>query len=109
VSVLGGSLRVSGSVRIHGSYTQQSATLEVTLHSGHQPAVEVTRRATLGQGSTLSLRFDAEHPPVAGSTVRVLSASSLRGQFDSVEVNSDKLRAVPVYTAEGLSVRLLKR
>ncbi|WP_329348238.1 phosphatase PAP2 family protein [Streptomyces sp. NBC_01261] len=109
VSVLGGALRVPESVQIHGAYTQQSATLKVTLRSGHQPAVEVTRRATLGRGSTLTLQFDAQHPPVAGSTVRVLSASSLRGQFDSITVNSDKLRAVPVYTAEGLSVRLLKR
>ncbi len=109
VSVLGGSLRVSESVQIHGSYTQQSAGLEVTLRSGHQPAVEITRRATLGRGSALSLRFDAEHPPAAGSTVRVLGASSLRGQFDTITVNSDKLRAVPVYTTEGLSVRLLKR
>ncbi|MFJ8058183.1 phosphatase PAP2 family protein [Streptomyces sp. NPDC096142] len=109
VSVLGGSLRVAESTQIHGSYTQQSATLEVTLRSGHQPAVEVTRRATLGRGSVLSLRFDAGHPPAAGSTVRVLGASSLRGQFDRVTVNSDTLRAVPLYTAEGLSVRLLKR
>ncbi len=109
VRVLGGSLRVAETVQIHGSYTQQSGTLEVTLRSGHQPAVEITRRATLGRGSALSLRFDAEHPPTAGSTVRVLGASSLRGQFDTITVNSDKLRAVPVYTTEGLSVRLLKR
>jgi hypothetical protein len=39
----------------------------------------------------------------------VLSAPVLRGQFDRVELNSDTLRAVPVHTAEGLSVRLLKR
>ncbi|MFJ5302978.1 phosphatase PAP2 family protein [Streptomyces sp. NPDC088350] len=109
VSVLGGTLRVSESVQIHGTYSQQSAALEVTLRSGHEPAVEVTRRAVLGKGSTLSLQFDAERPPAAGSTVRVLGAPTLRGQFDSITVNSDKLRAVPVYTAEGLSVRLLKR
>ena len=60
-------------------------------------------------GSVLSLQLDADRPPAAGSTVRVLSAPSLRGQFDSVELNSDRLRAVPVYTTEGLSVRLLKR
>ncbi|MFJ8134487.1 phosphatase PAP2 family protein [Streptomyces sp. NPDC096013] len=109
VSVLGGALRVAESVRIHGSYTQRSATLDVTLRSGRRPAVEITRRASLGRGSALSLRFDAEHPPAPGSTVRVLGASALRGQFDSITVNSDTLRAVPVYTTEGLSVRLLKR
>jgi autotransporter-associated beta strand protein len=111
VRVLSGTLRVAtqSSVRIHGTYTQESAALEVTLRSGRGPAVEVTRRAVLGRGSVLSLRLDAEKPPAAGSTVRVMSAPVLRGQFDRVELNSDTLRAVPVYTAEGLSVRLLKR
>lgn len=69
----------------------------------------MTRRAVLGAGSVLSLKLDAEQPPKAGQRVRVLSAPVLRGQFDRVELNSDTLRAVPVYTAEGLSVRLLKR
>jgi autotransporter-associated beta strand protein len=111
VRVLSGTLRVAtqSSVRIHGTYTQESAALEVTLRSGRGPAVEVTRRAVLGRGSVLSLRLDAEKPPAAGSTVRVMSAPVLRGQFDRVELNSDTLRAVPVYTAEGLSVRLLRR
>ncbi|WP_399498097.1 hypothetical protein [Streptomyces sp. P17] len=44
-----------------------------------------------------------------GSTVPVLHAAALRGRFDRIELNSGHLRAVPVYTAEGLSVRLLKR
>jgi autotransporter-associated beta strand protein len=109
VRVLGGTLRVEESVQVHGAYAQESGTLEVTLRSGRGPALEVTRRAVLGRGSVLSLLLDADRPPVAGSTVRVLGAPVLRGQFDRVEVNSDQLRAVPVYTAEGLSVRLLKR
>lgn len=111
VRVLGGTLRVAttSSVQIHGTYTQESAALEVTLRSDRGPAVEVTRRAVLGRGSVLSLRLDTERPPAAGSCVRVLGAPRLRGQFDRVELNSDTLRAVPVYTTEGLSVRLLKR
>ncbi|MDN0197829.1 phosphatase PAP2 family protein [Streptomyces sp. S.PNR 29] len=111
VRVPGGTLRAGTckSVRVHGTYTQESATLEVTLRSGRGPALEVTRRAVLGPGSVLSLRLDAERPPAAGSTVRVLGAPVLRGQFDRIELNSETLRAVPVYTAEGLSVRLVKR
>ncbi|MFJ6080162.1 phosphatase PAP2 family protein [Streptomyces sp. NPDC092369] len=109
VRVTGGTLRLGEPVQVHGLYTQESATLELPLRSGHSPALEITRRATLGRGSVLSLRLDAHRPPVAGSTVRVLSASALRGQFDRVELNSDRLRAVPVYTTDGLSVRLLKR
>ncbi|MFJ1967812.1 phosphatase PAP2 family protein [Streptomyces sp. NPDC087903] len=109
VRVTGGTLRLDGPVQVHGTYTQQSAGLELTLRSGHEPALEVTRRAVLGQGGVLSLRLDADRPPAAGHTVRVVGAPVLRGQFDRVELNSDRLRAVPVYTAEGLSVRLLKR
>ncbi|MET9906865.1 phosphatase PAP2 family protein [Streptomyces sp. NPDC006476] len=109
VRVSGGTLRVQRPVQVHGVYSQESATLALTLRSGHEPALEVTRRALLGKGSVLSLQLDADRPPAAGRTVRVLAAPSLRGQFDRVELNSDRLRAVPVYTTEGLSVRLLKR
>ncbi|MFF4350122.1 phosphatase PAP2 family protein [Streptomyces sp. NPDC001530] len=111
VRVSGGTLRVVGtsSVQIHGTYAQESAALEVTLRSGRGPALEVTRRAELARGSVLTLRLDAEKPPAAGSTVRVVGAPVLRGQFDRIELISDTLRAVPVYTAEGLSVRLTKR
>jgi autotransporter-associated beta strand protein len=109
VRVQGGTLALGKSLQVHGSYTQESGTLEVALRSGREPVLEVTRRAVLGRGSTLSLRLDADRPPLAGRTVRVLAAPVLRGQFDRVELNSDTLRAVPVYTTEGLSVRLVKR
>ncbi|MHC3467118.1 phosphatase PAP2 family protein [Streptomyces sp. 7R007] len=109
VRVAGGTLAVRRPVQVHGGYAQESATLAVTLRSGHEPAIEVTRQALLGMGSVLTLDLDAEKPPAAGSTVRVLSARVLRGRFDRVELNSDRLRAVPVYTTEGLSVRLVKR
>ncbi|MFD3497778.1 phosphatase PAP2 family protein [Streptomyces sp. NPDC058678] len=109
VRVTGGTLKLGKSLQVHGTYAQESGTLEVTLRSGQEPVLQVTRRAVLGRGSALTLRLDANRPPVAGSTVRVLGAPVLRGQFDRVELNSDTLRAVPVYTADGLSVRLLKR
>ncbi|MFF4504473.1 phosphatase PAP2 family protein [Streptomyces sp. NPDC001401] len=109
VRVSGGTLRLQRPVQVHGVYAQESSALDLTLRSGHEPALEVTRRAVLGMGSILTLQLDADRPPAAGSTVRVLSAAGLRGQFDRVELNSDQLRAVPVYTTEGLSVRLLKR
>lgn len=62
-----------------------------------------------GRLDLLSLRLDTAPPPAAGSTLAVLDVPRLCGQFARVEVNSDALRAVPVYTAEGLSVRLVKR
>ncbi|WLW49885.1 phosphatase PAP2 family protein [Streptomyces sp. YU58] len=109
VRVTGGTLELGKSLKVHGTYVQESGTLDVTLRSGQEPVLEVTRRTVLGRGSVLSLSLDAKRPPKAGSTVRVLGTKVLRGQFDRVELNSDTLRAVPLYTAGGLSVRLLKR
>lgn len=110
VRVVGGTLRADKVLRVRGSYVQDGDTrLELLLRKNHGPALEVSRRVLLGRGSVLSLRLDTARPPVAGTTVPVLEASRLRGRFDRVEVNCDTLRAVPVYTTDGLSVRLLKR
>ncbi|CAM5595985.1 phosphatase PAP2 family protein [Streptomyces aurantiogriseus] len=110
VRVLGGTVRIDEPVQVHGVFAQEAGTLEPTLRAGrHKAVLTVTRRVVLGKGSVLSLRLDEEKPPAAGSTVRVIGAPALRGQFDRVELNSDTLRAVPVHTADGLSVRLLKR
>ncbi|GHH00119.1 phosphoesterase [Streptomyces lanatus] len=108
VRVTGGALRADKVLRVRGSYVQQGDTrLELLLRKNHGPALEVSGRVVLG--GVLSLRLDAERPPVAGTTVPVIEARRLRGQFDRIELNSDTLRAVPVYTTDGLSVRLLKR
>ncbi|MFD8228828.1 phosphatase PAP2 family protein [Streptomyces massasporeus] len=110
VRVTGDTLRAAGVLRVRGSYVQErESTLELTLRRDHGPALTVGRRVLLGRGSVLSLRLDAERPPVAGTTVPVLSAGQLRGRFDRVELDSTTLRAVPVHTADGLSVRLVRR
>ncbi|MGW2046423.1 phosphatase PAP2 family protein [Streptomyces sp. NPDC001858] len=110
VRLTGGTVRADLPVRVRGTWTQtKGATLDLPLRRHHGAVLTVSGRVTLGQGSVLSLRLDAKQPAVAGTVVPVIDAGSLRGQFDKVELNSDKLRAVPVYTADGLSVRLLKR
>lgn len=110
VRVQGGTLRVTEPVQLHGTYAQESGTLAVTLRAGRRKAVvTVTRRSVLDKGGVLSLTLDPENPPAVGSVVSVIGAPALRGQFGRIEVNSDKIRAVPVYTADGLAVRLLKR
>ncbi|MFE1946774.1 phosphatase PAP2 family protein [Streptomyces massasporeus] len=110
VRVTGGTLRAAEVLRVRGSYVQEGeSTLELPLRQNHGPALAVGRRVLLGRGSVLSLRLDAERPPVAGTTVPVLSAGQLRGRFDRVELDSETLRAVPVHTADGLSVRLVRR
>ncbi|WP_405922782.1 phosphatase PAP2 family protein [Streptomyces sp. NBC_00035] len=110
VRVQGGTLRATAATRVRGSYTQASgATLDVTLRAGRTPALTVDRRVLLGGDCVLSLRLDASRPPAAGTTVPVIAAPSLRGQFGRIEVQADGYRAVPVYTAAGLSVRLTRR
>ena len=110
VRVTGGTLRADKVLRVRGSYVQEGeSTLELPLRANHGPALTVGRRVLLGRGSVLSLRFDTERPPAAGTTVPVLSAGQLRGRFDRVELDSETLRALPVHTADGLSVRLVRR
>ncbi|MFJ8630660.1 phosphatase PAP2 family protein [Streptomyces sp. NPDC093568] len=110
VRVVGGTLRADKVLRVRGAYVQEGDTrLELLVRRNHGPALEVSGRIVLGRGGVLSLRLDAERPPVAGTTVRVIEGQRLCGQFTRVELNSDTLRAVPVYTTEGLSVRLLRR
>ncbi|MFI1044329.1 phosphatase PAP2 family protein [Streptomyces griseoruber] len=110
VRLTGGTLRAGQPVRVRGTWTQsKGATLELPLRRHHGAALTVSGRVTLGQGSVLSLRLDDRQPARAGDVVPVIDTCALRGQFDTVELNSATLRAVPVYTADGLSVRLLKR
>ncbi|MEU2336231.1 phosphatase PAP2 family protein [Streptomyces sp. NPDC006654] len=109
VRVCAGTLRVTGRVFVRGAYTQDAGALEVTLGRGCKAPLTVKHLAVLGRGATLTLNLDTERPPAAGSTLPVVDAPRLRGQFDEVRLNSSALRAVPVYTADGLSVRLVKR
>jgi len=112
VRVEGGTLRVAPgtAARVRGAYAQASGTtLEVTLRAGRIPALAVDRRVLLGRDSALSLRLDADCPPAAGTAIPVIWAPALRGQFGRITVQADGYRAVPVYTAQGLSVRLIKR
>ncbi|SEP75972.1 autotransporter-associated beta strand repeat-containing protein [Streptomyces sp. yr375] len=110
VRLTGGTLRADAPVRVRGGWAQGSgAVLDLTLRGHHGAVLTVSGRVRLEKGAVLSLRLDAEQPPAAGTTVPVIDASALRGQFDRIELNSDRLRAVPVYTADGLSVRLLTR
>lgn len=109
VRTTGGTLRVAGRLRVRGAWAQDAGTLEVTVRAGGKAPLTVGHRAVLGGAAALALRLDAERPPAAGSTLQVLAAPRLAGRFERIEVNSDRLRAVPVYTAEGLSVRLVRR
>ncbi|KUN31220.1 hypothetical protein AQJ11_08860 [Streptomyces corchorusii] len=54
-------------------------------------------------------RPPSAHTPEAWALPPVLAAPRPAGRFKPIEVNCGGPRAVPVYTAEGLPVRLVRR
>ena len=114
VQVLGGTLRLAAvrdcRTRLAADYSQsKGAVLEVTLRRDSEPALTVARVVTLESGSELVLHLDADDSPRRGALIPVIRARSLRGKFASITVRGGQYRAVPVYSAGGLSVRLLPR
>ncbi|MFE9421483.1 phosphatase PAP2 family protein [Kitasatospora sp. NPDC006697] len=112
VRLTGGILRLDpagGSARCQGDYTQSAgATLEVVLRHGATPGLDVAGRVVLDRDSVLVLRPDGTER-LHHLTVPVLRARSLQGQFGTIRVDADGYQAVPVYTHDGLSVRLTLR
>ncbi|WP_035803674.1 phosphatase PAP2 family protein [Kitasatospora mediocidica] len=112
VRLTGGTLRLDpadGSAQCRGGYTQSAgSTLEVVLRHGGTPGLDVAGRVVLDRASVLVLRLDGTDRP-RHLTVPVLQARSLQGQFGTVTIDADGYRAVPVYTHDGVSVRLTLR
>ncbi len=113
VQVRGGTLRLAterGAVQVRGEYAQSSgATLEVTLRSTREPALIVSRRTELSPGSALDIRLDNAQWPSRGVTLPVLSTRGLCGRFGTITLLAKGCRVEPLYTADGLSVRLTRR
>ncbi|MEY9836748.1 autotransporter-associated beta strand protein [Streptacidiphilus sp. EB103A] len=112
VRVGGGTLRLQpnrGGVSVRGSVALAAGTtLAVTLRRGGPAALEVSGRVALGGGAVLAIHLDG---PVAGDrdiTLPVIDTRSLQGQFASITVDADGYQAVPVYTHQGLSVRITR-
>jgi len=110
VELQGGSLRVvpeAGGVQVHGGYTQAAgAVLDVTLSKGGDAALTVRQPTVLAKGSVLAIHLDAAHAPKAGDVLPVIETRRLQGTFDTITVDAQGLKAIPVYTATGLSVLL---
>jgi autotransporter-associated beta strand protein len=109
VQVRGGTLRldpVAGGVHLRGAYTQPAGVLALTLRNDSKPALTVGRSATLGRDSVLEIHLAANRAPVVGHPLPVIRSCGLRGRFGAITVNVEGYRAVPIYTATGLSVRL---
>lgn len=113
VQVRGGTLRVDaerGAVRVHGDYLQSAAgtRLELTLHHCHAPALTVARRVTLGHGAQLAIRLPDTRALGEDVVLPVISGCTLQGGFGSVTVDAQGYRATPLYTHDGLAVRLTR-
>ncbi|BFV56508.1 autotransporter-associated beta strand repeat-containing protein [Kitasatospora sp. CMC57] len=112
VRLCGGTLRLNqgrGAVRLHGDYAQSAgSTLSVTLRQDRDPALRIPGRAAVAPGSALVLR-GGDWRPDRDCTVRILESRSLCGQFGSVTVDVEGFRAEPLYTHQGLAVRLTRR
>ncbi|MEU4114142.1 phosphatase PAP2 family protein [Kitasatospora sp. NPDC028055] len=110
VQVRGGTLRVDverGPLRLHGDYLQSAgARLELTLHHCHAPALTIAGRVTIAQGAELLVRPAEDLELDEDVVLPVLNARTLQGGFARVTVDADGYRATPLYTRDGLAVRL---
>ncbi|MFJ8624987.1 phosphatase PAP2 family protein [Kitasatospora sp. NPDC093550] len=112
VRVRGGTLRVDaerGAVRVHGSLLQSAGTsLELTLRHCHAPALTVAGRVTLGRDVRLALELADTVEPDDELVLPVLDGRTLQGEFSRVTVDADGYEVTPLYTHDGLSVRLTR-
>ncbi|WP_405724900.1 phosphatase PAP2 family protein [Streptomyces sp. NBC_01537] len=109
IAVKGGTLRVEDKLYARASYAQASgAVLDIAVsgHGDHDAPLSVDRNVVLAKGSVLAIRLTDGLKP--GRALPVIDARRLQGQFASITVDADGYKAVPVYTAKGLSVRIVK-
>jgi len=102
----GGSVIINApaSVAIAGKYTQLAdTTLDLRVGPNGQGRMTVAGVTTIA-GGTLRVAFVNGYAPKAGDTIAVITGSSVRGQFASVAV--DGYKATPVYTANGVQIRI---
>lgn len=110
VAVEGGVLRLAaaGGVRVCGAYRQaQGTVLKVGQPQNGRPALVVDGPATLTSGSALQIELDGTHLPALGVPLPVIRADHLKGRFGTITVNTEGYRAIPMYTANTLFVRLV--
>jgi len=103
VEVTGGVLRLSEYGLRAGGYRQAGGTLSV--RPGPGPLLAVSGVATIEPGSTLEIHWDGS---CTAREFAVLSARRLQGRFAAIKVGHPGFRAVPRYTSNGLSLRILR-
>ena len=101
VEIGGGTLRLSRSTVVRGTYRQRDGVLTATLSGDPGAALQVRDSAEIGPGSTLELAVNG-----ACGLLPVLCAKRLTGRFATVTVRTPGYRAEPVYTRTALFVRI---
>ncbi|VFR18727.1 serine protease [plant metagenome] len=106
VQVNGGTLIVSAGapLEVGNNYTQSAgAHLEVVIGADDQVGVQVKNTAKIEDG-TLHVKFAPGYQPIAGTTLRIISAGRMEGDFSKVTV--DNWNVLSVFTPTGISVDL---
>lgn len=106
VTVTGGTLAVDTAQLELRAYAQSNATLQVVLNDGGDPAVEVSKQVTLGDGAVLKLTLDPQRPPVAGVSLPVLKAKEIIGTFAEVALDLPGYTATLEYSTKRVEVRI---
>lgn len=100
VEVRNSTLRIARSTSVCGGYYQRDAVLAATLSQG-AAALEVDGPAEIGKGSTLEVTVGA-----GCKLVPVLRARKLTGRFAAIVVRTPGFKVEPVYTRNGLSLKV---
>ncbi|AZV93743.1 hypothetical protein CBF45_08415 [Bordetella sp. J329] len=101
-----GTLRVEAdaALEIGNNYIQQAdSILEILISSPDQVGLTIANTAKIENG-TLHVKFSPDYQPIAGTTIRILTAGKLEGEFSKVIV--DNWNALTVFTPNGFSVDL---
>ncbi|MDY0975332.1 phosphatase PAP2 family protein [Massilia sp. CFBP9012] len=94
----------AGTLALAKQYTQlKGGTLEMRVGAVTQGHLSVNGAVTVG-GGTLRIVFQNGYKPAAGATLKVITAGSLKGKFETITIEG--FTVTPTYTATGLELRL---
>jgi autotransporter-associated beta strand protein len=106
VTLSGGTLAVDTAQLELRALAQANATLQVVLNDSGEPAVEASKKVTLGSGSILKLALDPQRPPTTGVDLPVVKAQEVKGAFAEVQLDLPGYTATLKYEKKRVNVRI---
>jgi autotransporter-associated beta strand protein len=106
VTVTGGTLAVDAAQLELRAFAVSNATVQVVLNDADEPALEVAKQVTLGDGAILKLTLDPQRPPTAGVVLPVIKAKEVVGTFAEVVLDLPGYTATVTYTKKRVEVRI---